>query len=288
MKYLLAKLKSKDVWDRILYERLAEPLHLNLAALWVAVFGSFRRKVAFDLVVRQHNAYGILKAADRAKRLGVEGLSIIEFGVAAGAGLMNMANLARKVTAVTGVQIDVYGFDTGRGMPPARDYRDHPDLYQEGDFPMDFERLSKALPGNSRLFIGDTTANLKRFLETLSPQFPVGYVVVDVDYYSSTAEVLKVFEDDPRKYLPTTLVFLDDIWLDENNSFCGELLAVQEFNRDHPHRKIEHHPFLEKKRIFRRAQWVRQMYQLHMLDHPTRFSPTPQPGVRRHRNAYLE
>jgi hypothetical protein len=43
---------------------------------------------------------------------------------------------ASKTTAVTGVKIDVYGFDTGKGLPPPRTYRDHPELYRQGDFPM--------------------------------------------------------------------------------------------------------------------------------------------------------
>ena len=50
------------------YERLSEPLHLNAISAFVALFGSFRRKVEYDLVLRPQNAFGILKAADSAKR----------------------------------------------------------------------------------------------------------------------------------------------------------------------------------------------------------------------------
>jgi hypothetical protein len=30
--------------------------------------------------------------------------------------------------------VSVVGFDSGVGMPPPLDYRDHPDLYQQGTF----------------------------------------------------------------------------------------------------------------------------------------------------------
>ena len=36
-----------------------------------------------------------------------------------GNGLMNMARIAKKVTSLTGVVIDVVGFDTGAGLPQA-------------------------------------------------------------------------------------------------------------------------------------------------------------------------
>ena len=40
-------------------------------------------------------------------------VSIVEFGVATGAGLMNMASIARRVMEATGVAVKIYGFDTG-------------------------------------------------------------------------------------------------------------------------------------------------------------------------------
>jgi hypothetical protein len=41
------------VLRRVMVERLTEPLHLNMASAFVAVFGGFRAKVAFDLVYKQ-------------------------------------------------------------------------------------------------------------------------------------------------------------------------------------------------------------------------------------------
>jgi len=270
MGFLLRKLQHKDVWERILRERLTEPLHLNGLSLLVWAVGSYRAKIAFDLVVRQWNAYGILKAADQAKALGISRVSLVEFGVAAGAGLMNMAEIARRVTRVTGVQFQLYGFDTGAGLPPPSDYRDHPDLYQQGECGMDVEALRNALPPNAQLVLGDLAHTVRPFIDALSPREPIGYVSVDVDYYSSTVSALRMLTASPEKYLPVTVMFFDDVNNERHTSACGELLAIDEFNRAHRLRQIEQHQFLENSRVFRRADWIKHIYYLHVLDHPHR------------------
>lgn len=252
-------------------ERLTEPLHLNLIAAGVAIFGSFRQRVNFDLVVRQHNAYSILSAADRALYYGVQSITVVEFGVAAGAGLMNMCELAERVSAATGVEIKVVGFDSGTGMPPPQGFRDHPELYQEGDFPMDFESLRAKLPSNGELILGPLRDTVEQFRERrLDTMAPLAYVVIDVDYYSSTVDALKIFDGPAEAYLPLTLVYLDDVALDHHNPFAGEELAVCEFNDGHAHRKAVRHEFFETSRIFRRAPWLKHIYFMHIMDHRMR------------------
>src|SRR5215813_13419759 len=125
LKRLYAKYKEGKL-GRIGTERLTEPIHLNLLAFFVALFGSFRAKVNFDLIIRQQNAFPILHAADKARQAGLKRLTIVEFGVANGAGLINMCRIAASVEKTTGVGFDIYGFDTGAGMPAAIDYRHHP------------------------------------------------------------------------------------------------------------------------------------------------------------------
>ncbi len=268
---LWRKLFEPRILRRILLERLTEPLHLNLLALGVAAFGSFRQRVNFDLLVRQHNAYSILSAADRALYYGVKSITIVEFGVAAGAGLMNMCQLAQRVSKVTGVDIKVVGFDSGKGMPPPQGFRDHPELYQEGDFPMDFESLRAKLPSNGELILGQLHETVAQFRDhRLDSAAPLAYVVIDVDYYSSTVDALEIFDGPPEAYLPLTLIYLDDVALDHHNPFAGEELAVREFNDAHDYRKATRHEFLETSRIFRRAPWLKHIYFMHIMDHSTR------------------
>ena len=268
--FLFRKLAHSYIWKRIFYERLTEPLHLNLLTIPVALFGGLRSRVSFDLVLRHHNAYATLRCADIARELGLREVTLIEFGVAAGAGLLNMCEIARKVTRATGVEFRVVGFDTGKGMPPPQSYRDHPELYQEGDFPMDQQALSRALPANAELILGDISANVESFLRRVTAAAPIGYVVVDVDFYHSARDALRVLQGAPEQYLPRTFVYLDDLEDESHNSWCGELLATGEFNAQNAMRKIERHRFLRSYRIFRNARWIDHMMICHVLDHATR------------------
>jgi hypothetical protein len=271
MSFLFRKLRQTRIWERIFRERLSEPLHLNLISLLVLAFGSVRSKVYFDLLVRQHHAFGLLRAADKAKSLGHGSVTVLEFGVANGAGLMNICLLAEKIAAATRIQFKVFGFDTGTGMPAPRDYRDHPEHYMTGDFPMQNpDWLQARLPPFAKLIFGDVSETVPRFLSTLSEESPIGFVSIDVDYYWSTVEALRVFEGRSVQYLPTITLYLDDILLEEHNSWCGELGAINDFNQAQGLRKIEPFNHLRANRLFKNAKWIDNMFTLHVLDHPWR------------------
>lgn len=266
MRYFLRRLPQRR--RKVALERLTEPLHLNIFSVLVALFGSFRMKVECDVVMRPQYAFGLLRAADFAKDAGVERITAVEFGVAAGAGLLNLQELARRVTECTGVAIDVEGFDTGYGMPVPLDYRDHPELYIPGDFPMDVAALRAALAPSTHLHLGDVAATVPRFLQTMHA--PIGFVAIDVDTYTSTVAALRVFEGDPEHFLPQTIVYVDDIHLPPHNPWAGELLAIEEFNATHRHRKLAPWRFLRHERLFKNAAWIDHVYLLHVLDHPAR------------------
>lgn len=271
MGFVLQKLRSPRIWERIFRERLSEPVHLNLAAAFVYLFGSLRNKIYFDLVVRPHYAFGLLNAADKAKSLGIPGVTAIEFGVANGQGVLNLCEIARRITDATGITFRILGFDTGTGMPPPLDYRDQPELYAAGDYPMQKrEDLEKMLPSFAELVIGEVGETAPKVLERISPASPIGFAAVDVDYYSSTKDCLKLFDGDPTKYLPATDLYIDDIFHEHHNVWCGELLALEEFNAEHDMRKIAPHTMLRAKRLFKNAMWIDHMYTLHFLDHPRR------------------
>jgi hypothetical protein len=264
----LKKLTKPQIWRRIGVERLAEPLHLNLSSALVAAFGSFRTKVSFDLVVRQHLAFGLLKAADWAKECGIDKVAAIEFGVANGAGLINMCDIAARVTKATGVSFEIAGFDTGMGMPPPRDFRDHPEFYGAGDFPMqNTEQLKKRLPNNATLVLGEISETIKSYMDSCAT---IGFISMDVDYYHSTVDALKLLDETPDRYLPWIVMYFDDVEYDRHNSFCGELGAIQEFNAGHTNRKITRFNCLRQQRLFQRATWINHMYIAHVFDHPFR------------------
>jgi hypothetical protein len=268
------KLAKPAIWERILRERLSEPLHLNALSVLVALFGGFESKVYFDLVIRPHNAFCLLQAARAAKKSGYSAFTAIEFGVANGAGLLNMAEIAAQVTKATGTAIELVGFDAGGGMPPPLDYRDHPDCYGAGDFPMqDYDALRKKLPPSARLIIGNVTKTVPEFVSSLRPDCPLGYVVMDVDYYSSTVDCLKIFSGDPQVYLPDVLMYLDDITYPQHNPWQGEYLAIAEFNQQNAMRKVSPYNFLRAFRLFKKSLWIDQVFLVHVLDHAQKSRP---------------
>lgn len=269
-RYVFKRLARASRRSRIVRERLTEPLHLNALSLFVAFLGSFRMKVDHDLIIRQQYAFPILHAADKAREAGLRKLTLVEFGVANGAGLLNMCRIAVSVTRATGVEFEIYGFDTGRGMPPAVDHRDHPEMFQENDFPMDVARLRAALPPFAHLILGDVGETVADFISELAVQAPLAFVSMDLDYYSSTKEALGIFRGKPEVYLPAVLLYLDDTVIETANPWCGELLAVNEFNEENVLRKIAPFPMLRARRIFKNPRWLDQIYLVHVFDHPAR------------------
>lgn len=266
----LKKLGRKYIWKRIFYERLTEPLHLNLISIFIALFGSLRQKIAFDLIIRQQHAYALLNAADQARSLGHERVTIIEFGVAAGAGLLNLQKLAKRINRATGIHFDIYGFDTGTGMPAPLSYKDHPELYQAGDFTMDFNLLSGKLNKDTKLVLGPLSETIKTFSKNDFTAAPIAFISLDVDYYSSSVDALKVLEGAPANFLPRVVVYLDDLEDPMHNSHCGELAAIAEFSAQHPMRPIERHAFFRSYRILKNARWIDHIYHCHILDHEVR------------------
>jgi len=181
-----------------------------------------------------------------------------------------MCQIAERTRKATGIQFRVFGFDTGKGMPPALDYRDLPESFQAGDFPMDAASLTRALPDFAKLVIGDIADTVPSFLRTINAGAPIGFVAVDLDYYSSAKKALTVLTGPPSRYLPIVPVYLDDIGVDGSNPWTGELLAVNEFNHDNELRKIAPFTMLRSRRIFKNTQWIDRMFAAHIHDHPLR------------------
>jgi hypothetical protein len=267
--FLASKLRSRGAVERLLRERLSEPLHLNMASALVALFGDHRAKVRWDLKFRQYTAFCLLDAADRAARLGVKRISAIEFGVASGGGLLNICENAAETSKVTGVEFDIYGFDTGRGLPPPRSYRDHPELYQSGDYPMDVAALQAKLPSNAKLVLGDIAETVPEFIKQ-GLHAPLGYVALDVDYYWSSVEALQILCGPSEQYLPLVNIYLDDCQDPYHNPACGEMLACEELNAHETFRKIYPYTALREKRLFKNASWMSKIWALHVLDHRVR------------------
>lgn len=210
--------------------------------------------------------FGVLHGAHLAKALGLDRVSVIEFGVAGGNGLIALEAISETVERVLGVGIDVYGFDTGAGLPPPKDYRDLPNLYASGYFPMDPEPLRARLR-RARLVLGAVDDTIDDFVK--SRPAPVAFVSIDLDFYSSTMDAFRLFEADAVRLLPRVHCYMDDIMGFTCSEFNGERLAISEFNAAHEARKIS--PIFGLRWFVaadqRDEMWVEKMYLTHFFDH---------------------
>ncbi|MGE4351855.1 MAG: hypothetical protein AB7E52_06670 [Bdellovibrionales bacterium] len=194
-----------------------------------------------------------------ALQCGYDKLSVIEFGVAAGAGLLDLCKAAHYFRDTFGMDIRVYGFDTGSGLPELHGYRDHPELWHQGKYAMeDPDRLRAKLPPFAELIIGDIGETLVPFQEKLE-EHPLAFVSVDVDFYSSAVKTLPVFTGPADHYLPAVPIYFDDILqLFMYHPWAGESLAVSEFNEAQAMRKIAAKPHFN----------MVGLHACHVLDHP--------------------
>jgi hypothetical protein len=211
--------------------------------------------------------WGALHGAHLARALGIPAISFIEFGVAAGDGLIALEKIAERVEQTLGVKISVYGFDTGIGLPPPKDVRDCPNLFMAGSYPMDVlslhKRLHRAIP-----ILGLVQETLPVFAAGGHPD-PIALLAFDLDYYSSTQAALKILEFDTSMLLPRVHCYFDDITGFTYGDCNGERLAIAEFNAQHPLRQISPLYGLRHYVPTRFAQnlWVEKYFLAHLFDH---------------------
>src|SRR5262249_56044490 len=62
-------------------------------------------------LIRPQYAWGVAIASAQARALGHKEISVLEFGVAGGRGLVALEQIVQSVSAVTGVAVRIFGFD---------------------------------------------------------------------------------------------------------------------------------------------------------------------------------
>ena len=201
-------------------------------------------KLGMGAVARPHYGYCVYHAALLAKKLGYDRISVVEFGVASGNGLVNLEYHAQQVSTLLAIEIDIYGFDTGEGLPAPVDYRDLPYHWKKGFYKMDVPKLQARLK-KAKLVLGDIKDTAKNFFTEYDPA-PIGAIAYDFDLYSSTAVALNMLDADEKYYLPRVFCYFDDIIgtdIELYNEYTGERLAINEFNHTHPDAKfgLPHH-----------------------------------------------
>lgn len=259
----------RNFGERFLRQLMRVP---GVHGLWVKFpLGSMATRVRYDVWRRPEYAFGVYSAADLGRRLGLKGISVFEFGVAGGRGLLALEHVAAAMSAYFAIEIAVFGFDSGSGMPAPVDYRDLPHVWGEGFYEMHRDLLESKLK-RAKLVIGDVRETVLSFV----PPYPVGFIAFDLDYYSSTKASFRLFESD---HLPRTYCYFDDtIWpqIACHNEYIGELCAIREFNNEHKNHKLCQIHGLHYMRDLE-AIWHEKMYVLHDFQHPLytkRLTPT--------------
>jgi len=223
---------------------------------------SIETRVALGLGVKPMYMFGIYRAAALAKGLGLPGITVIEFGVAGGRGLVAMENSAEEVERHFGVSIEVVGFDTGKGLPTPIDYRDLPYQWQTGFYEMDVERLRARLK-RAHLILGNVGETVPAFLPTI--KHPIGFVSFDMDFYSSTMMAFRLWGGASETRLPRVMCYFDDIY--GHNEYIGELGAIRDFNLGHSEMKLC--PMYQLGHTQEcPSSWHDQIYMLHDFRHP--------------------
>src|SRR4051812_46205708 len=136
---------------------LLDPYPHRTIALGIAKrfhLGKYDWRVRVGALERPHYGHCVYHGALLAKRLGYQQVSVVEFGVAGGNGLVNLEFHAKNVSQILGIGIDIYGFDSGAGLPEPTDYRDLPYHWKSGFFNMDLPKLRARLT-SAKLVLGD-------------------------------------------------------------------------------------------------------------------------------------
>jgi hypothetical protein len=227
-----------------------------------SMFGSLRARN----VSRPQYLWPVLHAARSAANLGIERLSVVEFGVAGGNGLLALEEAAEAAEALLPVRIDVVGFDTGTGMPEPVDHRDIPWAIDAGYFAMDVDALRARLR-RAELVLGPVRDTVGEWIEA-SPA-PIGFVSFDLDFYSSTTDAFAMLLAPAVHLLPRVVCYFDDILGFGWSDFNGARAAIIEFNDAHEQRKLgQVHGLryvLPASELH--VAWPEKIFVLHAFDH---------------------
>jgi len=221
---------------------------------------------ALNATERPPYAYCLYNAAVLARKLGLDAMSVIEFGVAGGNGLVFLDNFAKRVENALNLRIEVYGFDTGEGLSAPVGHEDMPYWYRGSLYRMDVDSLKSRL-STAQLVLGDVRQTVSHFFAEHHAA-PVGAMFNDLDLYSSTAGSLRIFDNAPGHFLPRVFMYFDDVIGTETAMFgdCnGELRAIADFNRSHDNIQI-----VPNRNILPRydLNYRHKVFYAHLFSHP--------------------
>ncbi len=187
---------------------------------------------------RPHYETILLEASLEAKKLGYDEITILELGVAGGNGILSLEKYSKTIQKKLKIKINIFGFDTGDGLPNSNKKEDVPFIWKKGQFKIDKEKLEKKI--KSKIYYGDIKDTIENFSKTNPKNISV--IFFDLDLYSSSKSFLDKIEIWGKFTTPRVYCYFDDLFHHNYLSdFNGELLAIKEFNETNKDFKIGTH-----------------------------------------------
>ncbi len=161
-----------------------------------------------------------------------------EFGVGGGRALIFYLSALRSFcndNKIDSKEFHAFAFDTFEGLPEIEDKIDEHTAWKKGWFAYSIENIKEKLKINGfdqnkykvKFTKGEFKKSLTPELQEELKKYPPSIVTIDVDYYTSTKDVL----DWLKPILQSgTLFYFDDIWAFHGNPNYGEIKAINEFN----------------------------------------------------------
>ena len=215
-------------------------------------------------VFKPHYETILLESCKEAKKLGINNVSVLELGVAGGNGIIALEKYKKSIESYLKIKIDIYGFDTGEGMPRSNLKEDLIFVWKQGQYKINKDLIRKKT--NSKIFYGDVKNTINDFIK-LNPN-KICSIFVDLDYYSSTKAFLDQINSLKKYLLPRVLCYFDDLHVPEKyiSDVNGELLAINEFNSSNTSCKLG--ASIDHVMDFKFPLAKSSVYMLHVFDNP--------------------
>tara|TARA_B100000686_G_C16709055_1_gene928034 strand:+ start:778 stop:1566 length:789 start_codon:yes stop_codon:yes gene_type:complete len=202
-----------------------KPLRVALLKLLSIKYKSFRPQ--YETI--------LLESCLEAKKLGYKEITVLELGVAGGNGIVSLEKYRKKIQKKIDIKINIYGFDTGEGIPKSNLKEDLPFIWKAGQYKINKEKLEKRV--DSKIYYGDIKNTVEEFCK-INPK-NISVIFFDLDLYSSTASFLKKINYWGKFISPRVYCYFDDLFnYNYVSHFNGELLAIKEFNKENQDYKI--------------------------------------------------
>ena len=170
----------------------------------------------------------------RGSKTGLPIGNYFEFGVWNGDSLLIYRKVLRHLGLSTNPQWKMFGFDSFEGLPVPAVEEDRHRFSAEGSFKsrgvayVESRMRESGIPSDRvQLHPGFFEESLTNELKEQLGRPPVGFVNLDVDYFSSTIIALDWVED---LLFDGSIVFMDDVFFYNGHPGKGQLKAVSQFN----------------------------------------------------------